>query len=194
MTYRFRIAAVAVLAVAWCAAWPRTAVAQGARFAVLIQGASGEEEYAVRHRAWLDALTTTFRSKFNYDGAHLIILAEQPKAGEGRATAENVNATFAKLAATMTAADQLSIVLIGHGSADGGDAKFNLIGPDLSVSDWAGLLKPVKGRIVFVDTTSASFPFLAGLAAPGRIVVTATSASAQRFQHGVPEGLRGGVL
>jgi hypothetical protein len=39
------------------------------------------------------------------------------------------------------------------------------VGPDLSVSEWNGLLTPIPGRLVFVDATSSSFPFLAGLAA-----------------------------
>ncbi len=42
------------------------------------------------------------------------------------------------------------------------DAKFNLVGPDLSVSEWNDLLKPVAGHLAFVDATSASFPFLTG--------------------------------
>ena len=37
----------------------------------------------------------------------------------------------------MTPADQLVVILIGHGSGQGNDAKFNLLGPDLSVAEWA---------------------------------------------------------
>jgi hypothetical protein len=35
---------------------------------------------------------------------------------------------------------------------------------------------------VFVDTTSVSFPFMRKLAAPGRIVITATDSTAQEFE------------
>ncbi len=39
-----------------------------------------------------------------------------------------------------------------------------------------------SGRsVAFVDTTSSSFPYLAGLAAPGRVIVTATNSFAQRY-------------
>jgi hypothetical protein len=164
------------------------ALAQGGRFALIVQGASGEEQYAVQHKRWVDTLVTMFRDRFKYDAAHLIVLTEQPPPAPDRATAENVRTAVARLAKAMTAADQLVVILIGHGSGQGTDLKFNLIGPDLSVEEWAGLLKAVPGRLAVVDTTSASFPYLAGLAAPGRVIITATSTPAQRFHTVFPEG------
>ncbi len=59
---------------------------------------------------------------------------------------------------TIAAGDLLFIVLIGHGTFDGVDAKFNLVGPDLASTEWAALLRPIAGRVVFVNTTSGSFP------------------------------------
>jgi hypothetical protein len=164
------------------------AEAQGARFALLVQGASGEEQFAVQHRAWLNGLAGVLRERFGYDAAHLIVLAEQPAAGELRATAESVRTALNRLSSAMTAADQLVVVLIGHGSGAGPEAKFNLVGQDLTVAEWAELLKSVPGRLAIVNTTSASFPYLAGLAAPGRVVITATNTPAQRFHTVFPEG------
>jgi len=75
------------------------------------------------------------------------------------------------------------VLLIGHGtSLDGDEAKFNLVGPDMSASEWADLLKPIPGRLVFVNTTAASFPFLRKLAGRGRVVLTATDSAAQQFE------------
>lgn len=167
---------------------PSTAEAQTARFALLIQGASGEEQYAKLHRGWLNGLTGVLRDRFKYDAAHLVVLAEQPAAGELRATAESVRTALGQISTAMKPTDQLVVVLIGHGSGTGADAKFNLVGQDLSVAEWAQLLKAVPGRLAVVNTTSASFPYLAGLAAPGRVVVTATNANAQRFHTVFPEG------
>lgn len=168
-------------------ALPRAARADGAHFALLVEGASGEEQYAVQHRRWLDALADVLRTRFKYDADHLLILAEQPKAGESHATAVDLRAAIARLTKAMSASDQLVIVLIGHGSGDGADAKFNLVGPDLSVAEWSALVKPIPGRLAIVDTTSASFPYL-GLAAPGRVVITATSSQGQRYHTEFPEG------
>jgi hypothetical protein len=154
---------------------------------LLVEGASGEEQYAVQHRDWLDAYVKLFTTTFKYDAAHLVVLAEQPKANEGKATADAVKGALAKLSGSMGPDDQLTIVLIGHGSGQGLDEKFNLIGPDLSVAEWADLVKPVRGRVVMIDTTSASFPFLAGLSGAGRVIVTATNSAAQRYHTVFPD-------
>ena len=87
----------------------------------------------------------------------------------------------------MTRDDVLLIVLIGHGTFDGTDAKFNLVGRDLESAEWSELLRALPGRLIFVNTASASFPFLERLAAPRRIVVTATDSPAQRFDTVFPE-------
>lgn len=189
MTRVSRVCWLAALALLWASGATRPLyAADGARYALLIQGASGEESYAVLHRRWLDGLASVLADRFKYDPAHLIVLSEQPKAGEEKATAENVRATMARLAKTMTAGDQLVIVFIGHGGGEGPDAKFNLIGPDLAVQDWKAVLAPVPGRLAIVDTTSSSFPYLAGLAAKDRVVITATSTYSQRFHTQFPDG------
>lgn len=163
------------------------AEAQGTRHALLIQGASGEEQYAKQHRAWLDSLATILRDRFGYESAAVTVVAEQPREGETRATAENVRAVIGRLATTLTPSDQLLIVMIGHGTSQGQDAKFNLIGPDLTAAEWKALLAPVRATLAVVDTTSGSFPYLAGLAAPGRVVITATNSYAQQFHTVFPD-------
>jgi hypothetical protein len=87
----------------------------------------------------------------------------------------------------MKPADQLLVVLIGHGTFDGVDAKFNLVGPDLDAGEWKELLKDTPGRLTVVNTTSASFPFLESLAGKGRVVITATDSTAQRYETIFPE-------
>jgi hypothetical protein len=71
-------------------------------------------------------------------------------------------------------AGELWLVLVGHGTFDGKEAKLNLRGPDVSATEVAAWLKPFKRPVAIIDTTSASAPFLAKLAAPGRVVVTST--------------------
>jgi hypothetical protein len=69
----------------------------------------------------------------------------------------------------------LFVFLIGHGSFDGKEAKFNLVGPDLSASDYNELLSALPTRrIVVFNMSSASGEFVKPLSAKGRIVVTAT--------------------
>ena len=163
------------------------AFAQGGRYAVIVQGASGEPQYAKQHRAWVDGLATVLRDDFGYDASAVTVLAEQPAAGETRATAENVRAVFSQLAGQLSPSDQLLVVMIGHGTTQGPDAKLNLVGRDLSVSEWSEALAPVRASLAVVDTTSGSFPFLAGLAGKGRIVVTATNSPAQQYHTVFPD-------
>ena len=88
--------------------------------------------------------------------------------------------------------DVVFVVLIGHGTFDGQVAKFNLPGPDMTAADFAPLLKSLKAKqVVFVNTASASGPFIAELSGPGRTVVTATRSGAERFRHPVRRLLRG---
>ena len=69
---------------------------------------------------------------------------------------------------------KLWLVLIGHGTFDGTEAKFNLRGPDVSATDLAVWLRPFHRPLAVVDTASASAPFLAKLSGPGRVIITAT--------------------
>lgn len=158
------------------------------RYALVITGAAGGEEYARKYDTLRTALAGALKDKLAYPDDHVIVLAEQEAAGVAKATRENVQRTFGDLRKRVGRDDVLMIVLIGHGtSLDGEDAKFNLVGPDLSASDWAELVKPIAGRVVFVDTSSGSFPFLHRLAAKNRIVLTATDSAAQQFETVFPE-------
>ena len=163
------------------------AFADGKRYAVIVQGASGDPQYATLHRGWVDSLATLLKSQFKIDGPALSILVETPKDGELRSTAESVRTVFGRLAKETKADDLVFVMLIGHGSGDAAAAKFNLIGPDLTAEEWGALLKPVPARIAFVDSTSSSFPFLAGLAGPNRIVITATSTYGQKYHTVFPD-------
>jgi hypothetical protein len=155
----------------------------GERYAVVVTGASGGDLYARKYDAWRATFVETLSRKFNYPSDHLFILAETESEGVQPATRESVQRLLGMLRRRMSRDDQLLVLLIGHGSSmDGEDAKFNLVGPDLSATEWADLLKPIPGRLVFVNTSSASFPFLRKLATRGRIVMTATDSAAQQFE------------
>jgi hypothetical protein len=153
------------------------------RYAVVITGASGGDPYAEKYDRWRVALVTTLKQKFRYPDDHLFVLAESEGQSVAKATRENVRRVFGGLRSRLASDDLLFVFLIGHGTtADADEAKFNLVGPDLSSREWSELLKPVPGRLVFVDTTGGSFPFMRWLAAPGRVVLTATDSAAQQFE------------
>jgi len=76
----------------------------------------------------------------------------------------------------------LWLILIGHGSYDGKEARFNLRGPDLSPVELQTWLRPFQRPLVIVNAAAASAPFLKQLSATNRVVVTATrSGNEQNF-------------
>jgi hypothetical protein len=157
-------------------------------YAVVVTGASGGDQYAQKYDTWRASFVNTLREKLRFDDAHLFVLAERESAGVLAATRENVQRVLGELRRRMAKDDLLFVVLIGHGTAvDGDDAKFNLVGPDLSATEWAELLKPIPGRLAFVDTTGASFPFMRKLAGRGRVILTATDSAAQQFETVFPD-------
>ena len=158
---------IVVLALAFLAFGARGEAAD--RFAVIVSGASGGPQFAQRYDSWRDQLLSILRDQFGYPADHIQVLSDSPSPGTRRSTAENVRASIEVLRQQTRADDVVLVILIGHGSTgDAEDSKFNLVGPDLSAREWAELLKPVAGHIVFADTSGGSFPFLKALAAPGR--------------------------
>jgi hypothetical protein len=74
------------------------------------------------------------------------------------------------------------IVLIGHGTFDGKEARFNLRGPDVSATELATWLQPFRRPLALIDTSSSSAPFLNKLSGTNRVIITATrSGNEQNF-------------
>ena len=156
------------------------------RYALVVSGASGGAEFRERHARWRTELVGALRGLPGFDEDHLIVLAETPGPGVGRASRDGVRRAVDALAGRMGDDAVLHVFLIGHGSFDGVDAKFNLVGPDLEAGEWDRWLGDLPGRLVFINTGSASFPFLRRLSAPGRTIVTATESAAQRYDTVFP--------
>lgn len=159
------------------------------RHAVVIAGASGGEPYAARLASWRDSMVAAFRETLEFEGDRVLVFAEDAPGGRS-ATREAIVPALERLVRTLSRDDLLVVVLLGHGTtgaAEGQAAKFNLVGPDLDAAEWGALFEPLRARLVFVNTTAASFPFLERLSGPRRIVITATESSAQRFTTVFPE-------
>jgi hypothetical protein len=182
VTLRFRV----VVALIVLAASARQSAAAD-RYALVVTGAAGGDQYTQKYRAWRVECAAVLLGKLGYAEDHVAFLAEEQDPGTKAATRENVVSALADLRRRAVKDDLVLIVLIGHGTADGDEAKFNLVGPDLSADEWAALIKPIPGRVVFVDAASGSFPFLRKLAGPGRVVLTANDSVAQDFETVFPE-------
>jgi hypothetical protein len=158
------------------------AYAQNTHLALIV-GLAGEPEHAETFGRWASTLVEA-SGRLGVKAEHLIYLAEKAdaKLAAGRSTKDEVTKAFEKLAASAAEDDVVFIVLIGHGTFDGKVAKFNLPGPDMTAADFEPLLKRLKSRhVVFVNTASASGPFMETLATPGRTIVTATRSGREQF-------------
>jgi hypothetical protein len=94
---------------------------------------------------------------------------------------EAIDKTFASLSGTLHAGDQFMLVLLGHGSFDGNEYRFNIPGPDMTGSQWLAQLEklPVIPQLVIV-ATSASGAIADKWSRPFRAVVTATRVAGER--------------
>jgi hypothetical protein len=165
---------------------PGAAAAAAERYAVIVSGASGGEKYARQQDTWRSTLGSALAANFTFPDANIVILDEE-SSGTSKSTADNVRRLMSDLRRRLTRDDTLLVIFIGHGTYDGADAKFNLVGPDLSASEWKTMLEGLPGRLVLVNTTESSFPFLEALSQRGRVVVTATDSAAQRYATVFPE-------
>jgi hypothetical protein len=146
------------------------------KFAIIINGAGGEPAYAKQFEQWTRELTTVLTERLGFADKQVRVLTEKPgDSATLRATAEEVKRTFALLKSELQPDNVLFVFLIGHGSSDGREAKFNLVGPDLSATEYNNLLLALPTRrVVVFNMSSASGEFVKTLAAKGRIVITAT--------------------
>lgn len=141
---------------------------------VVVVGAPGQAEYASVFRESADR----WRQAARKGSADVQVIGLG--GGGGHADLEKVRETLA--ARSSPATEPLWLVLIGHGTFDGREAKFNLNGPDLTESDLEGMLKAVQRPVLVLNCASSSGPFLNRLSGPDRVVVTATrSGDEQNF-------------
>jgi hypothetical protein len=162
-----------------------TPAAAGERYALIVSGASGGEKYAAQHQKWREDLTAALRNTYVFSEANVVTL--EGSADASKATADNVRKLLGDLRRRLTRDDLLLVILIGHGTFDGETAKFNLVGPDLTALEWKALLDGIPARLVLVNTTESSYPFLEELSQRGRVIITATDSVAQRFATVFPE-------
>lgn len=146
------------------------------KHALIINGAGGEAEYAKQFEQWTTELRSVLSERYGFDSKQIKVLTEKPAdTTTARSTAEEVKRAFATLKSQLDTNNSLFVFLIGHGSFDGKESKFNLVGPDLSATEYNALLSSLPTRrVVVFNMASASGEFIKSLAAKGRIVVTAT--------------------
>ena len=154
-------------------------------FLLIVVGLGGDAETAKTFHRWSNTLAES-SERLGVPADRLVYLVgdqvEGDKGVSGRATKEEVTKALTRFAGAAGPEDVVFIALIGHGSFDGRAAKFNMPGPDMGPEDFEPLLKKLQTKqLVFVNTASASAPFLETLSGPGRTMVSATRSGAEHY-------------
>lgn len=142
------------------------------RSLVMVVGAAGEEEYGREFtrqaRQWEEACQR----------AEVRLISIGTDEGDGQLDADRLKQVLAE--EPRAGGEALWVVLVGHGTFDGKEARFNTRGPDFSATDLAAWLKPFERPLVVINTASASAPFLVGLKSTNRVVIAATRSGAEQ--------------
>lgn len=147
------------------------ACVRGATFYITITGLGGEPEYEQRFAGWAKEIDKTLRDAGGDARVETLIAP----------TREKMRAALAACAHDAKPDDALVVMMIGHGTYDGVEYKFNLPGPDLGAEELAGLLNRVRAtRQLVVNMTSASGASIEALRKPGRIVMAATRSGTEK--------------
>ncbi|MEK6262969.1 MAG: hypothetical protein AABP62_30595 [Planctomycetota bacterium] len=151
------------------------AVAGGKPTIVVVVGAAGAVQFEKPFHEWADRWLAAAKTA----GHDVIAMGRD---AEDSKEDDRTRLQTALQAAASEKSAELWIVLIGHGTFDRREAKFNLRGPDVSAKELAEWLKPVARPTAVVNCAAASAPFLAALTGPNRVVIAATkSGSEQNF-------------
>jgi hypothetical protein len=147
--------------------------ARAAVYYVTVAGLGGEPDYEQQFTSLAMDLDKLLKSSSS--DAHVYTLTGKD------ATRAHLTDTLAQVAAQAKPDDDFVLTLIGHGSFDGVEYKFNLPGPDISAADLAALCDRVPAeRQLIVNTTSASGGSVAALEKRGRAVITATKSGTEK--------------
>jgi hypothetical protein len=147
--------------------------ARAGLYYVTVAGLGGEPDYEQR----FTSLATDLDKLLKASGTdvHVYTLAG------AQSTRAQMTDTLGLVARQARPDDDFVLILIGHGSFDGVEYKFNLLGPDISGAELATLCDRVPARRqLIVNTTSSSGGSIAALERPGRAIIAATKSGTEK--------------
>jgi len=157
---------VACLGIGARAAWAGS-------YYVTVAGLGGEPDYEQRFTSMAKDLDKLLKAADSQSHVYTFTGSDATKA--------HLTDTLAQIARDAKPEDAFTLTLIGHGSFDGEEYKFNIPGPDISGEELAVLCDKIPAkRQLIVNTTSASGGSIGALQKQGRIVIAATKAGTEK--------------
>jgi hypothetical protein len=161
---RFLLATLALLL-------PFAFTARATTYYVTIAGLGGEPDYAQRFKMWAEDIDGSFKKA---GGDVNVTTLQSP-------TREQIRGKLTAIAGVARPADSLVLILIGHGTYDGVEYKFNIPGPDITAAELARLMDQVPAqRQLIANLTSCSGGSIETLRRPHRIVIAATKSGSEK--------------
>ncbi len=146
---------------------------QACNYFVTIAGLGGTPEYETQFKQWAAAMDKALR--VNGADCHVETITGTA------ATRQHIRETLGKVASEIKPDDAFALLLIGHGTYDNSEYKFNIPGPDITAEELASLLDKIpSGRQLVVNMTSASGGSLPVFAKKNRVVITATKSGTEK--------------
>ena len=111
-------------------------------FLLIVVGLAGDPEHSELFHKWGASLAEA-SARVGVPAERVTYLVDEKGEGDtratGRSTRDEIRSSFEAIAASATADDLVYVVLIGHGSYNGGMPRFNLPGPDMGPGDFNAL-------------------------------------------------------
>ncbi|MFK7862988.1 MAG: hypothetical protein AB8B95_02060 [Pseudohongiellaceae bacterium] len=162
------------------------------KFVLIMAGPTVGDENKATFRQWAFSLHDILARDYGYNSDTITLLYDNGDVGEedagatarvdGAADINGISTALTSLQSVMKQGDQLTLFLIGHGSGAGEEAKFNIVGPDITGSQFSAMLDNFDQQdLIIVNTTSASYGFSASLSSEGRVVISSTRSPSEKF-------------
>lgn len=140
---------------------------------VVVEGLGGDAQYETQFRNQVEAIGNAARGLTSAGRIEVFRSGEYDR--------DDLLDFFADLAGDLDEDDRLAIYLVGHGSFDDHEYKFNIAGPDLSDTDLREILDgATAGNLLLVNMSSASGATADRLKGDGRTLILATRSGAER--------------
>lgn len=148
--------------------------AQAAVRVLIVSGLGGEATYEQRFQKQASAVAAA-ASRTGAAQQDVVVLS-----GE-QARRKTLDVELKKFAQSVQPEDQVAVVLLGHGSYDGEEYRFNLPGPDITGRELLAFLNSMPAsQMLVVNATSSSGAVIEQWKKPNRVVITATKSGMER--------------
>lgn len=139
---------------------------------LIIRGLAGMPEYEESFATWSSKLEQLQSSR---PEARVVVLDGSTQ------RRDLILDSVSEILSELSPRGDLWVFLIGHGSYDGRDYKFNIAGPDITGDDLLRILdRTDQGRAFLIAGTSASGVLVPKLSGKNRVIVTATKNQFER--------------